>query len=56
MIQDMAMAASKHYLVETADKLKDGLGNMSNRHCLSSSKISLDLDRTSGVVSNLTFI
>ena len=28
MIQDMAMAASKHYLVETADKLKDSLGNM----------------------------
>ena len=29
MIQDKAMVASKHFLIETEDKLKDGLGNMS---------------------------
>ena len=31
-------------------------GEIMNKKCLSSSKIFLDLDRTSGVVSNLTFI
>ena len=29
MIQDKAMVASKHFLIETEDKLKDGLDNMS---------------------------
>ena len=26
MIQDQALVASKHYLVETEDKVEDGLG------------------------------
>ena len=26
MIQDQALVASKHYLVETEDKIEDGLG------------------------------
>ena len=26
MIQDQALVASKHYLVETVDKIEDGLG------------------------------
>ena len=29
MIQDRAMVASKNYLIETEDKLENGLGNMS---------------------------